>query len=242
MNNWLRKLPLPAWSTQLSSQEFRLLVTLIAVLLGVWLFVAIADDVVEGGTGSTDEWILQALRTPTDLADPIGPPWLEEAIFDSTALGSSALLVLFSLSVVGYLLLQRHHRFAVLVILAVSGGILLNLLLKESFGRPRPELVPHGAEVIHSSFPSGHSMGAAATYLTLGALLARAQTRRRLRVYCLLLAILFTTVVGFSRIYLGVHWPSDVLAGWIAGATWALICWLIASWLEHRSPTLPPQQ
>ncbi len=242
MNKWIRKLSLPAWSTRLSSQELRILVIFMAMLVGVWLFMAIADEVVEGETGAIDEWILQALRNPDDLTDPLGPPWFEEAILDSTALGSAALLVLFSLSVVGYLLLRRQYRLATLVVLTVSGGMLINLLLKENFARPRPELVPHGVAVIHSSFPSGHSMGAAATYLTLGALLARTQKRRRLRAYCLLQAILLTAVVGFSRIYLGVHWPSDVLAGWIAGATWALLCWLIAFWLEQRSEAALAQE
>jgi undecaprenyl-diphosphatase len=112
--------------------------------------------------------------------------------------------------------------------------MLLNLLLKLGFDRPRPDLVPHLTEAYQTSFPSGHSMSSAATYLTLGAMLARVQPSRRLKIYFLSLAIAVMLLVGFSRVYLGVHWPSDVLAGWAAGAIWALACWLLAWWLTMK--------
>ena len=112
--------------------------------------------------------------------------------------------------------------------------MLVSTLTKLGFGRPRPDLVPHATQVYTASFPSGHAMMAAVTYLTLGALLARVQPRLRLKLYLIGLAATLTVLVGCSRVYLGVHWPTDVLAGWTLGAAWALGCWAIALWLQAR--------
>jgi undecaprenyl-diphosphatase len=157
-----------------------------------------------------------------------------EIMRDITALGGTAVLALLSLSVIGYLALLRRYDLALLVIVSVGGAMLLNFLLKLGFDRPRPDLVPHLTEAYQTSFPSGHSMSSAATYLTLGAMMARVQPRRRLKVYFLAIAIAVMLMVGISRVYLGVHWPTDVLGGWAAGAIWALSCWLVAWWISLR--------
>jgi undecaprenyl-diphosphatase len=136
--------------------------------------------------------------------------------------------------VVGYLLLNRRYRIMTLVIIAVGGGTLLSFLLKGGFDRPRPELVPYGSYVYTASFPSGHSMMSAVVYLTLGALLASIFPKRRTKAYFLTIAVVTTLAVGVSRVYMGVHWPSDVLGGWTLGAAWALLCWLVARWLQMR--------
>lgn len=210
------------------------LILLVLIAGGIWAFAVLADEVREGETRSFDERVLLALRNPADRADPLGPPWVEETERDFTALGGVAVMALLTLGVAGFLLLDRKNRAAVLVLVAVGGGLLLSSVLKHGFERPRPDLVPHGSYVYTSSFPSGHSTMAAATYLTLGALLARVQARRRIKVFLLGFAILITLLVGVSRVYLAVHWPTDVLAGWTLGGLWALICWLAARQLQRR--------
>lgn len=213
------------------------LITLLGIAVlsgGIWGFVALAGEVIEGDTQSLDESLLLALRNPADLSDPIGPGWVEEMGRDFTALGGVGVLVLIMLGALGYLLLARRYRAALFAAIAVPGGILLSTVMKMGFDRPRPDLVPHEAMVYTASFPSGHSMMSAVTYLTLAALLIRVQPALRLKAYLLILAILLTLLVGMSRVYLGVHWPTDVLAGWTAGASWAALCWIVMRWMQRR--------
>lgn len=211
------------------------LVSILGLTAGALLgFAQIADEVVEGEARAIDARILGSLRSPADPADPIGPWWVEALFRDATALGGVAVLALVSLIALGYLLIDGKHAAALLAALAIGGGTAVSYLLKSLFARPRPDLVAHLVEVRTSSFPSGHAMLSAVTYLTLGALLARIQPRRRLKVYLLLVALLLTLLVGTSRVYLGVHWPTDVLAGWCVGSAWAMSCWLAALWLQRR--------
>jgi undecaprenyl-diphosphatase len=204
------------------------LVAIAAAALLAWGFIAILEEVSEGDTRAVDEAIILAFRVPGNPADPVGPPWLEEAVRDITALGSAPTLVIAVLAVVGFLALAKAWRPAIFTLLASGGGLILSSLLKYTIDRPRPDLVPHGNLIYTSSFPSGHSMMSAVVYLTLAALVTRLIERKRLKGYALGVAMILTLLIGVSRIYLGVHWPSDVLAGWAAGAAWALGCWLIA--------------
>jgi undecaprenyl-diphosphatase len=210
------------------------LVGLIAAAGALFLFAKLADEVGEGSTRRFDEWLLLSLRTPGDPADPIGPKWFEEMVRDVTALGGTAVLTLMVLAVTGFLTMTRRAHAAVAVLLSVIGGVIVSQGAKLAFARPRPDLVPHGAEVLTASFPSGHAMMAAVVYLTLGALLARTQSGRSVKTYILAVAVILTVLVGASRVYLGVHWPTDVLAGWALGGTWALACWLAVLWLQAR--------
>ena len=223
-----------------AQREFAVLATLALAAAAIWGFAELADDVLEGETHTFDERILLALRSATDRSDPLGAGWLEELMRDVTALGSTGILTFITLAVAGFLALERKSHAALFVVVAVGGGMLLSTLLKIGFDRPRPDLVPHGAIVYTASFPSGHSMLSAVAYLTLGALLARVQPRRLLKLYLLGLAILLTVAVGASRVYLGVHWPTDVLAGWAIGAAWALLCWAAALWLQRRGQVESP--
>lgn len=205
-----------------------------ALVVGLWGFVEIAEEVLEGKTRAIDERLLLALRNPADPTDPLGPAWVEELFRDFSALGGMSVLTLLTAATVGYTLLAGRRRTALFILAAVSGGLLLSMALKLGFARPRPDLVPHGSQVYTASFPSGHSMMSAIAYLTLGALIARLQPSLGLKVYVLSCMAGLTLLVGFSRVYLGVHWPTDVLAGWVIGATWALFCWLVARVLQLR--------
>jgi undecaprenyl-diphosphatase len=193
---------------------------------GLFTFARIMDEMMEGDTHAFDEAILLALRNPADNADPIGPIWLEIMMRDFTSLGSHAVLGLIGAVTFCYLLMLGKRLSAAMLVVSFAGGMALNGLLKLSFARPRPDLVAHLVEVHTASFPSGHAMLSAVCYLTLGALLAGVAHQRRFKAYILGVAVGLTVLVGFSRIYLGVHWPTDVLGGWCLGAAWAMACWL----------------
>jgi undecaprenyl-diphosphatase len=201
---------------------------LLVALGALAVFAAIAVAVVAGEPHALERDLLLALRTPGDPADPLGPPWLEKLARDVTALGGTGFLAFSSVALAGFLFLDRKPHSARLVLLAILGGLLLASGLKGLFERPRPDLVPHGVRVETSGFPSSHAMMSAVAYLTLGALLARRRRDRPTRWYALGLALLLTLAVGLSRLYLGVHWPSDVLAGWAIGVAWAVACWAVA--------------
>jgi len=214
-------MPAPMNPLTRPSRVVRLYVSLGAVLLYGGLFLALAGQVFQGETRAYDDRLLRMFRNPSDLAKPVGAGWVAETVRDITSLGSVPLLA-FALGVaVGYLLLAGKRRLALFTLIATLGGSALSFLLKGSYNRPRPTLVPHLSDVITSSFPSGHAMHAAVVFLTFGGLLAEAAPRKRLKLYILAVALLATAAVGISRVYLGVHYPSDVLAGWIAGLGWA---------------------
>jgi undecaprenyl-diphosphatase len=210
------------------------LVALVLVAAFAWGFAALYDEVREGDSLDFDRAVVLLFRNPADLTDPIGPGWLESGVVDLTALGGNFVVTFVTLAVAGFFFLARKPHAAAFVLIAVLGAALLGFAAKLGFDRPRPDLVPHGVVVHTSSFPSGHAAGAAATYLTPGAQLARFQRERHLKVYVLGLAVAVTVAVGASRVYLGVHWPTDVLAGWTLGAGWALLCWTVARLLQRR--------
>lgn len=197
----------------------------------VWIFVELADDAPEGDYLVVENQIMQAMRPG---GEPFGGPEMVAAMRDVTAMGGAVVLVMMTLLILGYLCLCRRYRVAVLLAVATAGGQGLNAVLKHAFARERPDATLHLVEVRSPSFPSGHSMAASIFYLTSGALLARTARRRREKFYLMGCALLLTAAVGFSRVYLGVHYPTDVLAGWCAGAAWAIACWFCADWLARR--------
>jgi undecaprenyl-diphosphatase len=213
---------------------------MVAVLAGgLFMFFQLTGEVMEGDTHAFDEQILLALRNTTDLGTPVGPYWLGQAMGDITALGGMTVLGLMSIMATIYLFLSRQRAIAVFTFLSIGGGWLMSSLLKLGVARPRPDIVPHLVDVHSLSFPSGHAMLSAATYLTLGALLSRAQPYRSTRIFLIGSALFLTFIIGLSRVYLGVHYPTDVLGGWCAGATWALGCWLLARRYISVTPDPP---
>lgn len=223
-------------------KELALLLALLVPVAGLWAFFELVDEVREQDTQALDTRVLLALRNPADPADPIGPEWIEEAGRDLTALGGVAVLCLVTAGVSGFLVLRRHFRALVLMLVATLGGMGLGLWVKTLIDRPRPELVPHLSYAVTASFPSGHSMLSAIVYVTLAALAARLVTRAIMRVYLVGCALLATFLVGVSRVYLGVHYPTDVLAGWTLGLAWAVLCWLVARYLQRRGAVEEPDE
>jgi undecaprenyl-diphosphatase len=214
----------------------------------VWTFVKLAGKIRKGGTDAIDNEILRALRRPENHAIPRGPRWLPEVARDVTALGSGVDLTLASTTLVGYLCLNRRFRAAGYLIASVGSGLLLCRLLKDLFVRRRPTAVAHLTHFDPESFPSGHSMGSAIVYLTLGGIISRQFGGWITKTYFLSVALLITLLVGLSRVYLGVHYPSDVLAGWAAGSLWSSACTQAARWLQRQgavelpaSPAFPAE-
>lgn len=222
------------------NQDLLVLLLTFACVTSIWFFVEIADEVNEGETEAFDKAILRAFRNPADLSDPLGPRRVEEAVRDITALGSVTVLTLISTVVAGFLLFTRRFHALLLLISSLGGGLLLNWTLKNYFDRPRPEYVTQLHYVDSNSFPSGHTLLAAVVYLTLGALVARLVATRRQKMYVLAVVVLLNVLVGVSRVYLGVHYPTDVLAGWSVGLIWAILCWLLTRYLQRRGAVERP--
>jgi undecaprenyl-diphosphatase len=217
---------------EITQREIKVLLILFVIIFFSWLFLIIAEEVNEGSTQNFDEWILTSLRNDEI---PRGPIWVGEFMRDVTALGGGTVLAIISVVVVGFLILQKQYNAMWLILAAAVGGALISFGLKEIYGRDRPSVVEHLMVVTSFSFPSGHSMMSAVVYLTQGALLARIQPKRSLRIYIITIALLLTFFIGISRIYLGVHYPTDVLGGWSVGLAWASFCWFIAWFLQRKA-------
>jgi undecaprenyl-diphosphatase len=224
----------PTWLS-LARREIGPIALILVVGACLLVFRNIAEEVGEGDTRGFDRTIIWALRAHGDPQTPIGPAWLRTAATDVTSLGSVTVLTILVLLVCGVFVGIKHWRQALILFTASVTGLMVTELLKDVFQRDRPPAILHAVPVINTSFPSGHATLSATVFLTLGALVAHFVKRRRVRIYALSAAIVLAMLVGASRVYLGVHWPTDVLAGWCVGAAWALIWWGVAQLWERLS-------
>lgn len=215
------------------ARHLQVLGAVLVIVAGTWGFIELADKVEEGRTQHFDARVIQWCNQHP------GPPWLQDVGRDLTALGGLTVLTLVTMAVVIFLLISGKRGAAVLMMVAVVGGLIISSGIKHFVSRDRPPQQFRQAYVFTKSFPSGHSMLSAVTYLTLGALLAQVTKGKWLKVYIISVAIVTTALVGVSRVYLRVHWPTDVLAGWTAGLVWAILCLLVARWLQHRGAVEP---
>jgi len=206
-----------------------------------WSVLGVSDLIDRGHIQKFDERILISLRYADDMHQLRGPDWLKDFMRDVTALGGAPVLILITLGVIGYLILQKSYRSLALVIIATVSGLLMSLILKFYFIRPRPEVVPHLMTETTPSFPSGHSMMSAVIYFTLAALLTRLETSNKIRIYTISLTLFVVFIVGISRVFLGVHYPTDVLGGWTFGLFWAMLCWYLARYLQRQGAIEEPE-
>lgn len=214
--------------------ELPILVGLFLAAGALWLFEEIHENFVREGGRSIDTQMLLMFRSGADRTDPIGPLWVEELARDFTALGGVGVLTLVTVASALFLAMAGRGRMALVVLTTIGGGVAITQALKAGFERSRPDLLLHEVHAYTASFPSGHAAMSAIAYLTLGALFARELSGFRLKFFVMALAAAVTLLVGVSRVYLGVHWPSDVLGGWSFGAGWSLLCWAGSSWFEPR--------
>ena len=231
-----RQLPQRLWS--FVRTELLLVAGLAVIAAGVLAFIGIADEMSEGEAHAFDMAVLQALHPDAaHPSDPVGPFWVDHAAADLTAIGSVSVLAALSLAVGGFLALNRRRLEAGIIVLAFAGGLTLSEALKGVFGRERPPEIYRASEILNASFPSGHALLSAVVFLTLGTMLAQTIKGRAGRIYVMSIAIAVVILVGVTRVYLGVHWATDVLAGWAAGAAWATACWLaerrLRAWLAR---------
>ena len=224
---------------RLARTEIAAISALFVVTLGVMTFVELADDMTEADGRAFDQAVLEAMRPGVTPADPWGPGWLEEAAMDLTALGGIAVLGLFALATIGFLVLQRKRLSALLLAVGLAGGVALSEGLKAMFGRERPPEALQAVETLNASFPSGHSLLSAVFYLSIGVMLTRAFPERHFKAYVIGVAVLLTLIVGLTRVYLAAHWATDVLAGWSVGAAWAMALWLVAYAVQRRQAARP---
>lgn len=219
---------------ELVTKEIKVLLALLVLLICVLVFLEIGDAISAGETRKFDLSILEFFRSEDDFSKPAGPSWITNFMTDVTALGGGYVLAIMSVFVLIFLILQKHYDAFWLLLAATAGGALISFGLKEIYGRERPDLEFRLITTTYFSFPSGHSMMSAVLYLTQAAIVARFQRTWKIRIYILSAALFLTLIIGASRVYLGVHYPTDVIGGWTIGLAWASFCWFAAWYIQRR--------
>lgn len=205
----------------------------------VFGFVEVVDDVFDDpGEGDTDAGAFD--KSFGHFIQSFRSEALTQVAINLTALGSASVLAVFALLAYGVVVGGRDRVGFVHLTLALVGAFVFPELLKDHFGRERPDALLHLVPVRSLSFPSGHSFGAAACYATFAFFFARFVPRWSTEVFCYVLAALIVLVIGLTRIYLGVHYPTDVLGGFALGGAWAFFLAAVFSrW--YRRPGAAPK-
>jgi undecaprenyl-diphosphatase len=208
--------------------DVAVLIATATLLVAAYVFLQTVDEVIEGEADAVDRAIVNFVKSIE------APKWFDEVMRDCTAFGGFFVLSLVTIAVGLYFKVKRLNHALILLLTSVAGAVVLGSLLKHIFRRDRPDIIEHGSYVMTYSFPSGHAMLSASVWLTLAVMLSRLERSPYLKAYFILLGLFITFVVGISRVWLGVHWPSDVLAGWALGTVWAVACWFLARYLQRR--------
>lgn len=217
--------------------ESRALLIWFAVAGALWAFLVLANEIGEGETGAIDKNLILLLRVPGHPGQPLGPLWFNDAMRDVTALGGFVFLVLFTLAFVLALVFHGKRREAtVMAAIAMTAQASIDIL-KFLYDRPRPDFM--AIQAYSASFPSGHTTESTAVFLTAATIIATLEIRSDAKILAYGVAGFVMLSVGFSRVYLGMHWPTDVLGGWVLGSAWAMLAW-IALRANTQPPPLPP--
>lgn len=199
--------------------ELTIAAGLASIAFLAFVVLKLGSEIAEGETDAFDRAALIWVRSHLG-----GSPGLRSVMLDLTSLGDTAVLAIIVVLVTGYLAIIGRPRLAALLALQTAVGTSLASLLKPWFGRIRPDVVPHWVDVTSASFPSGHAANSAVVYLSLAALAARVAPNPHARVCLMMTAVVLACGIGLSRLYLGVHWPTDILAGWALGGAWVILC------------------
>lgn len=187
-----------------------------AVIAASLLFALVAACVATGISDGFDVTVMLALRRTAPSQGIV------EIVTSISQLGASIVRIPLAVAVIALLCAMKRYPAAIFMAAAISGGLVLTGLLKPIFARPRPELLPHLEEVASTGFPSGHALGATVTYGALAVIIGSIDARyRQSAAIC---AIALIALIGLTRVYLGVHMPTDVIAGWSVGLAWLALC------------------
>jgi undecaprenyl-diphosphatase len=218
---------LKRWLARLEGLEAQALLIWFALASALWVFFALGAEVGEGDTGAFDRQLITLLRSSGNGGEPIGPAWFKDSMRDVTALGGFTFLMLMTIVVVLALLFHRKRREAIILATTAISAQTSIEILKILYDRPRPALLMPQIHALTKSFPSGHTTESTAIFLTVATVIASLETKHHPKILAYIVATFAIFAVGVSRVYLGMHWPTDVLGGWVLGATWAMAAWII---------------
>lgn len=207
--------------------EIQALLIWFSIATALWAFFYLGAEIGEGDTGTFDRRLISLLRTSDSVGEPIGPAWFKDSMRDVTALGGFTFLVLMTIVVVLSLLFHRKRREGIIVAATAIGAQFSIEIFKLLYDRPRPGRLLPPIHAYTASFPSGHTTESTALFLIVATVIATLEAKDNTKILAYTVAIFVIVAIGFSRVYLGMHWPTDVLGGWVLGTVWALVAWIV---------------